>query len=695
MRMDDTSMNTLCNWFVNKRQLDSFFNRYSLRYSIVLFCFLINVVISCSPGQESTSEDKKAYASLDSSVSYVGMETCKQCHADKYESYLRTGMGKSFGIASRQKSSASFEGSPVVYDGYENLNYHPHWIGDQFFIDEFRIASGDTIYKRSEQVSFIVGSGQHTNSHLKWTNGYLWQMPLTFYTQEKKWDLPPGFENGQNSRFGRKIESECISCHNGYPKLVAGSENKYVAIPNGIDCERCHGPGSRHVQLKQSGEWIDTAIAIDYSIVNPAKLPIDLQLDICQRCHIQGNSVLKRGKTYYDFKPGMHLSEVMDVYMPVYKGQEQEHIMASHAERMKMSACFITGKKQAEKSAVADLRPYKNAMTCVTCHNPHISVNETGKETYNNACKNCHGKSQVKTNATCSADMNLRKKRNDDCVGCHMPKNNTIDIPHVTTTDHYIRRGVDIKTKTAIKEFVTLACINNPQSDKQSRGEAFLNYYEKFVHDARYLDSAKFYLDDKSDATFLSNYEALVRWSYLKQDYNKVINYASRKANTNDKRNPKVIDREVGWTCYRIAESYQQLGDLKAALAYYQSAVTNLPYQLDFRIKLAGILDEMGNAEAARKEYLLILQEDPQNVSALVNYGYLLAASYQQTAEADKLYDKALSLDPDHIQALLNKTGTSVLKGDLVAARGFLSRALKLDPSNPQGLRMKSLLLKQ
>jgi len=82
-------------------------------------------------------------------------------------------------------------------------------------------------------------------------NGYLTQVPMTFYTQKGTWDLPPGFENGANSRFDRKIELECMSCHNGYPQMAEGSENKYDKVATGIDCERCHGPGEMHVKEKQ------------------------------------------------------------------------------------------------------------------------------------------------------------------------------------------------------------------------------------------------------------------------------------------------------------------------------------------------------------------------------------------------------------------------------------------------------------
>ena len=101
------------------------------------------------------------------------------------------------------------------------------------------------------------------------------------------------------------------------------------------------------------------------------------QFDICQRCHLQGNTVLKEGKSFYDFLPGQKLSDYMSVFLPKYKNADDEFIMASHADRLKQSACFI---KSYEKSGNANaLKPYKDALTCISCHNPHLSVKETNK----------------------------------------------------------------------------------------------------------------------------------------------------------------------------------------------------------------------------------------------------------------------------------------------------------------------------
>jgi hypothetical protein len=55
--------------------------------------------------------------------------------------------------------------------------------------------------------------------------------------------------------------------------------------------------------------------------------------------------------------------------MPEYKNKKNHMIMASHVERMKMSKCYLSS----------------NAMSCITCHNPHVSVKYTAQEVFNNA----------------------------------------------------------------------------------------------------------------------------------------------------------------------------------------------------------------------------------------------------------------------------------------------------------------------
>ena len=305
------------------------------------------LAVRCSRGGNQEDKALRAdvdvpeYKNLPDTVAYVGKEVCKACHADIYETYVHTGMGLSFDEASRVKSSSKLTGDSKIYDEYLDLWYHPYWSDDELRLLEYRLDGEDTPYQREEVVDYIIGSGQHTNSHIQNVNGYLHQVPFTYYTQDGKLDFPPGFEDGNNTRFSRTIGLECMSCHNSLPEFVMGSENKFTGVPDGISGEGCHGPGQVHVIEKSQGIIVDTSQYVDYSIVNPSKLADELQFEVCQRCHLQGNAVLKPGKDWYDFKPGMELSSVMSVFLPRYEDAENEFIMASHIDRFKQSKCYL------------------------------------------------------------------------------------------------------------------------------------------------------------------------------------------------------------------------------------------------------------------------------------------------------------------------------------------------------------------
>ena len=647
--------------------------------------------ISCNTKVETNAKEVKKTDSLiylnhSDSAKYVGINTCKLCHQNIYDTYIKTGMGKSFDIATKAKSAGDYKHA-VIYDKFEDFYYKAFWEKDSLRFLEYRLKGKDTVFKRLETVNFIIGSGQHTNSHIQSVNGYLNQMPMTFYSQKQKWDLPPGFENGFNTRFTRKIGLECMSCHNNYPEFVLGSENKFTAVPEGINCERCHGPGSIHVAERQTGKIIDTSKYIDYSIVNPSKLSIDAQFDICQRCHLQGNTILKEGKSFYDFKPGMKLSNYMTVFLPKYKNADDEFIMASHADRLKQSQCFIKSIEKSMLNKTNKLKPYKDAMTCVTCHNPHISVKETNANVFNDACNSCHN-SNGKSKLTCSDKTVIQnsKFKIQNCVSCHMPKSGSIDIPHVTVHDHYIRKPITKKDKQALKEFIGLYAINEKNPSNYTKAKAYLNQYEKFDQKAYYLDSAARYLKTTTEGDLKTNINLLVQLEFTKKNYSQIISYANKLSDTyllNTKLKTKSYSNEHAWTSYRIAESFYNTGNKERALLYFKKAVELAPFGLDFKNKLATVLASNGLVVDAEKQYQEILNEYPKHVSALTNFGYIKLMKGDLIG-CETLYLKALAIDPDYEPLLLNLAGLSAYKKDFKQSQTYLIRLLKKNPNNQQ-----------
>ncbi len=576
----------------------------------------------CSPG----TEQDLAFLNLDDSVNYVGMQTCRSCHANVYDSYIRTGMGRSWGRATPDRSDAIFDTHALVYDSVRNFFYAPFFLDTILYVREFRLDGKDTIHNRVERVDYIVGSGHHTNSHISSRNGYIYQVPVTYYTQEKRWDLAPGFEDGANSRFSRILNTECVTCHNHYPQHVTGSENKFFAMPEGIECERCHGPGALHVKAKLAGEIIDTSRMADLTIVNPRRLSRDRVTDLCQRCHLQGIAVLQPGKTFFDFKPGMDLSEVMNVFLPRYTDSDERFIMASQADRLQLSQCY-------QKSA---------SFTCITCHHPHVSVKETGRSQYNQPCISCHSPSGK---VTCSAPLSDRKARGDDCASCHMPASGSIDIPHVSITDHYIRKDYTPKHQNGKKkgQFLGLELLTKVTGTPLEMAEGYLALYDKFVAEPAMLDSAETWLERDRSQEGERHMRIGVHLDFARRRYSALSGMA-------DSRDTTGLD---GWTAYRIGEGCLNMRRPQRAATFLKRAVSQEPYNLEFREKYGLALGMLGQIQPAKQAFLWVLKEDAARPLALTNLGYLHAISGDLTA-AEAYYRQALKLDPDFGQAKEN-----------------------------------------
>ena len=60
----------------------------------------------------------------------------------------------------------------------------------------------------------------------------------------------------------------------------------------------------------------------------------------------------------------------------------------------------------------------------------------------------------------------------------------------------------------------------------------------------------------------------------------------------------------------------------------------------------------------------------------------------KQFHKAKKNYQKALDIDPDYLQALINLAGIYYMEGNKKEAKRLLQRALKIEPNHRQVLMM-------
>jgi tetratricopeptide (TPR) repeat protein len=632
--------------------------------SIVLFGLVLIALSHCRQHPENGKTKTEKYWNHGDSVHYVGIETCASCHQDVYQTYIETGMGQSYKTAHKGKSKARFEDHLPVYDSVLDYYYTAFWRHDSLYVKEYRLLENDTIHRIEKRIDDIIGSGQHTNSHIFSVNGHYYQAPITWYVQKDLPDLPPGYENGANSRFSRIIGLECMSCHNAMPAgFVKGSENKFNNLPQGIDCERCHGPGSAHVAKIQRGNITDTAKETDYSIVNPKKLTSQLRFEICQRCHLQGNAVLRANASFFDFLPGMHLKDVMDIYVPRYANDSTSFIMASHVDRFTMSKCY---------------RAQPDDFVCTTCHNPHKSVKITGAKTFNNTCKNCHGDSKN----VCSEHPGKREAADNNCVHCHMPASGSSDIPHVFVHDHYIRKDYnDTQQEKKQKIFAGLVAINNPNPGFLSRINAYLQQYERFDEASYMLDSA-FILLNKNG--FSQHRHEWIHYYYLKQNFRGLINYQRKYfSDAPTTLHEQRYDNRDAWTAYRIAESFNREGQPEKAEKYITLATSLAPHHPDFLQKAAIIAIKRENLIHADSLYQKLLSVKPYDPVNWNNLGYLYELR-GKNEKAIETYHKAIACDPDYLPAYTKIAVIYARKKEFKKAVDIIQKAINIAPENLQ-----------
>jgi tetratricopeptide (TPR) repeat protein len=363
---------------------------------------------------------------------------------------------------------------------------------------------------------------------------------------------------------------------------------------------------------------------------------------------------------------------------------------------LKMSRCFIRSAESTDSSTA--LRPYRNGLTCVTCHNPHVSVKETGKAVFNSACMHCHD--AKKNELDCSASQAQRKLSGDNCVSCHMPRSGSVDIPHVTVHDHFIRKPQTVADSKALKKFIGLYAVNDDHPDRATRAQGFVSYYEKFDPTNRsLLDSAMAYLPSNSTNDIRSNLSGLVQLKFLQHDFQGIKNLIVQAGKdwlmTKGLVHADWANADA-WTAYRIGEAYTGLGDAPQALDYYRRATKLASFNLDFENKLAVALMELQKEGEAEKVLNFILSEDNRNVPAYTNLSrlYFLKGDIKN---AETYCDKALALDPDHVPALKNKTDCLNAQNKFLEAKTLLQRILKKHPEDADAktllLKMKSLKL--
>ncbi|MEI4194494.1 cytochrome c3 family protein [Roseovarius sp. E0-M6] len=574
---------------------------------------------------------------------YVPDAVCADCHADKAETFAEMGMARSFYRPSREKVIEDFGAMPFHHEPSDRYYEMELRDGDYWFQRYGLTAEGARIDGFSVKVDWILGSGNHSRIYLYQTpDGALFQLPISWYTQSQTWAMAPGYEFKQHFGVLRAVPPRCMACHNGfadYPQKsgLPGYPWTYPTdLPEGIGCQRCHGPGAEHVRRGFSGEG--GVADLRAAIVQPGKLEDEKLYGICYGCHMQPtvtvNSPLRLGRGHFSFRPGEDIEafvmqlDITDPNMPKPERFEINH----HPYRMKQSACYTQGEGE---------------LGCLSCHDPHVKIKPKARAAhYRKACLSCHETDdRGLPRMTTAGAAHPTITQEDDCTACHMPERRTQDVVEVWMTDHKITRRADplaerLAPIPSVNAEVSDIYLHDPEADVATDEALIL----KLVSILQYSgDRAGYAATDLGEVLARSGNRDLAPWvrlmeAYVRQDRWTEAHAVSNRALSIDPDNPSLLGN--------TAMASFAMGEHAEGIDAIRERLSRDPELVELRFKLVRLLAIAGHADDAMTEAETLLQYRPNHMQTWRLLGTLAMQGGDQEL-AIRAYLNTLELEPD------------------------------------------------
>jgi hypothetical protein len=547
------------------------------------------------PDQTSIANAPRIAKPPPASQGFVGSAVCAECHREISVTYQTHPMAHATYPVTTAPPIEDYE-KVTTFAPTTPRQYRVEHDGDEVFHHEIGVdREGKEIYDQAVPVHFAIGSGERGRSYLVNRGGWLYMSPISWYTEGRRWDLSPDYPPENHLRFERPAVERCLQCHVGrlaYPEKRTGvfvRHGREPILEHAIGCERCHGPGEKHVALRRSQQQV-----ANDPIVNPGNLDPSRREAVCNQCHLQGEYEIPRhGRTFDDFRPGDQIGDIWSVFIHADSSAGRGALAVSQVEQMYGSKCFRTSKGQ---------------LGCISCHDPHAAPGKAEKQQfYQERCLTCHQEE------SCSLpfDEQQNTPASGSCVACHMPRFGASDIPHTTQTDHRIMRHPTPPSPPGDSEQTDLALAIfdahvSPLSDleKQRAQGLVLSLRASEANDARQAHAAEQLLRPVAEALpdDLAVLDALAI-AYVLIGKNREATDTWRAMLDKDPNNRDAVRS--------LAITFQQLGRYSEARDYFERYVAIDPWRAEMHGRLSHVAEQSGQLESALESAYRSLELDP------------------------------------------------------------------------------------
>ena len=600
-----------------------------------------------------------------SAADFVGSEQCASCHAQQFAAWKGSTHGRAGGPPGSVALLARFDGTPIRF---KDATVIPSSTGGIYSFVVRRTARPDETFR----IDGVIGGGHMLGGGTqgfvsRMSDGTLRFLPFDFAKRENAWfcntntrldhgwvpitpnlplaacgDWPPTRIVGDDAR-----AANCSGCHGSQVQVHFDTTTKHYDThftSLTINCESCHGPGKRHLQLVAKG-----SAQSDLGMRPLATLDKTQSVRTCLQCHAVKDE-LRPG-----YLPGKSLESHFSVALALL-GDSPLHPDGrtrtfAYQEGHLFSECYRNG-----------------GMTCTDCHDPHsqtyrdVSGRALPGRADDRQCTSCH------VSKTVSIETHTRHAATSPgsrCVSCHMPYLQEHEIGQAiryARSDHTIpvpRPAVDSA------EGVTPACV----SCHANKSVAQLDADVKRLWGATKPRSPL--VDAMTDTASLGD-----RLS------------ASRRLLAMDALHPAARFASLG--TFLIRYLHADMPSLERSIAERLTQLTDDP-DLDVRaLALASLHFARGSGASARAALRQHLSSAGASDDALrrrwrIALGYLgdAARARNDPAAAIVAYRKSLEVLPGDAQTLLNLGLALAQAGDHAAAADEFRRSLAVNSAQP------------